>query len=148
MTKRILLTESDESVRKMVTRVLQTSGYEVVLATSAAEAFGQITQSRPELLLVDLERPDLPGWKPLEKLKRAVAPLPVLVMTSWPNQGEHADHCGVRQLLEKPLDMAVLLETIERTLAEPKEGPGAQRQQRAEHGRLDANRKAKLEVAP
>ena len=119
----VLLADADDSVRKMVARVLSTAGYEVVLAGSAADALARLRSPAANLVLLDLETADSAGWSVVGQVYRAASPLPLIVMTSWPNQGTHAARCGVKELLEKPLDINCLLQTLERALSAPNQPP-------------------------
>jgi CheY-like chemotaxis protein len=112
MQTKILFADADDSVRKMVTRVLQSSGYVVIATTDAAEAATLLDRTKPDLLLLDLPVPNTEGWAPLESLHRAAPSAPVIVTTAWPIQKKPLVPAGIAAVMEKPLDLSLLLQTI------------------------------------
>jgi len=125
MKKTILLADDDPSVRKMVARVLETAGYAVIQAPGL-QGDGEALQA--DLILLDLKSPLEESWQKSEQVSRSNPLLPVIVMTAWPNQYEQAVRRGIDALMEKPLDLPLLLETIHDLLAES----GADRTRRLE----------------
>ncbi|HWX22085.1 MAG TPA: response regulator [Candidatus Binatia bacterium] len=118
MKKTILLADDDDSVRKMVARVLETAGYSVTQAATGPEAVAKSRAREPDLILLDLKLPEQEGWQVFEQISRFNPLLPVVVITAWPNQYEEAIRRGIDALMEKPLDLPVLLQTIRDLLAE------------------------------
>jgi len=118
MKRRILLADDDESVRKMVGRVLESEDYEVLLAQTGREAIIRALSSSPDLVLLDINMPDKNGWEAFELIERIHPYVPVIVITARPNQHEHATQVGIDALMEKPLDLELLLKTIHSLLDE------------------------------
>ncbi len=112
MKRRILLADDDESVRKMVGRVLESEDYEVMLAQTGREAIIRALSSSPDLVLLDLNMPDKNGWEAFELIERIHPHVPVIVITARPNQHERATQAGIDALMEKPLNLELLLKTI------------------------------------
>ena len=119
MSKRILLADDDESVRKMIARVLESAGYQVVNASTGRQTLTQFCSARPDLVLLDLRMPDQEGWETFDQINLCDPLVPVVVITAWPNQHEQAAARGTDALMEKPLDIALMLDTIHRLLTEP-----------------------------
>ena len=129
MKKRILIADDDESVRRMVARVLESADYNVTLAGSDVEVVSRAPA--PHLLLLDLKRPDQASWAVIDQIGRLNTSAPIIVTSAWPNQSEVARDHGVAALMEKPLDPTVLLKSIqtllevsERRATEPVVNPG------------------------
>ena len=139
MKKRILLADDDDSVRKMVARVLESAGYQVLQAATGREAVAQFRDGQPHLVLLDLKMPDQDGWRAFEEVNQQNCQVPVIVITAWPNQNEAAARRGIDALMEKPLDLPLLLQTIGNLLEEP-------RQKRTE--RLSGRQKATSYLSP
>ena len=118
MKKLILLADDDESIRKTVARVLESEGHEVVTAASGREAIGKFLGNSPDLMLLDLNMPDKDGWEALEVITQFAPFLPVVVISARSNQYKRAVQAGVDALMEKPLDLHVLLRTISELLAQ------------------------------
>jgi DNA-binding response OmpR family regulator len=119
MSKTILLADDDPSVRTMVGRVLEMEGYEVLPASSGTEAVSQYLNGPPDVVLLDLNMPEKDGWEAWQLMNSLHPSVPVIVITARPNQYEHADQLRIDALMEKPLDLGLLLETIHELLAEP-----------------------------
>ncbi len=69
-------------------------------------------------VLLDLNMPRKNGWDTFERLSAEHPLVPVILITARPNQLFTAVEAGVGALLEKPLDIPILLQTITRLLAE------------------------------
>ena len=119
MSKTILLADDDPSVRTMVGRVLEMEGSEVLPASSGREAVSQYLHGPPDVVLLDLNMPEKDGWEAWQLMNSLHPFVPVIVITARPNQYEHADRLRIDGLMEKPLDLGLLLETIRRLLVEP-----------------------------
>ena len=123
MKERILLADGDEAVRKMLARVLESAGYVVLHANTPSQAASQLNSARPDLVLLDIQSPDDDGWFACEAITHAAPSVPVIVITSWPNQSELALERGVAFLMEKPFDMSLLLQNIQELLHNSKTVP-------------------------
>src|ERR1051325_4099331 len=101
MCGRILLADGDESVRRMVSRVLESVGYEVCTATDGDAAIALNRQHRPDLLVLDQEL-IAPSAKQVTEAVRAQEPgLPIVLLNSWPNQAQLPANRKLDRHLEK-----------------------------------------------
>jgi DNA-binding response OmpR family regulator len=73
------------------------------------------------LLLLDLNLPSRSGWDAFERFTALNPLLPVIIITGRDRQYELAEGAGVGALMEKPLDVPLLLKTIADLIAEPAE---------------------------
>jgi DNA-binding response OmpR family regulator len=121
MKRRILVVDDDASVQKSVQTVLEQAGYEVMLAADGQEAIDRFSPDRIDLLILDINLPTKSGWEAFGELTRADPCLPIIIVTGLANQCELAVIEGVPALMEKPVEPSVLLEVMQRLLAEPKE---------------------------
>jgi two-component system response regulator MprA len=121
MTKRILLVDDDRSIRESLSKILQAENYEVVLAENGQEAIEKHGTERIDLLILDLNMPVQNGWATLERLVGIDPLLPVVIITGRSNQRAPAETAGADALMEKPLDVPLLLQTICELLTEPME---------------------------
>ena len=113
-----MLADDDESVRKLVGRVLESAGYAVVQAATGSEAASKLAASRPDLLVLELQMPDQAGWDAFDSVRRLDSLIPVIAITAWPNQAREASRRGICTLIEKPLDLPFLLASIKKLLSE------------------------------
>ena len=96
-------------VRLTLGRVLASEGYEVIFAKTGREASAKFIADPPDLVLLDLNMPDRDGWDAFRMMRDTHPMLPVIVITARPNQYPHATDLGVDALMEKPLNLPVLL---------------------------------------
>ena len=124
MTKRILLVDDDRSIRESLSKILRAENYEVVLGENGQEAIEKHGAELIDLLILDLN-PDAFGvknaWATLDRLVGIKPLLPVVIITGRSNQRARAEAAGADALMEKPLDVPLLLETIRELLTEPME---------------------------
>jgi DNA-binding response OmpR family regulator len=116
--RRILLVDDDDSVRTSIGNVLEMEGYAVVAAHDGHHAVELAAQEEFDLVLLDLNMPRKNGWDTFEELTREHPLLPVVVITARPNQLFTAVGAGAGALVEKPMDIPTLLQTIRTLLAE------------------------------
>jgi DNA-binding response OmpR family regulator len=116
--KRILLVDDDPIVRDSLNNLLTGEGYAVISAGNGEQALDLATRSRIDLVLLDLNMPVKNGWDTFQQLTFEHPLIPVIIVTARPNQLFTALGAGAGALLEKPMDIPVLLRTIERLLAE------------------------------
>lgn len=105
-------------MRTMLKRVLAGAGYRVRAAANGAAALQAAKTAPPDLVLLDVKLPRENGWDLFGRLTRKWPSLPVVVITARPNQLFTALAAGVGALLEKPLHVPKMLQTISRLLRE------------------------------
>ncbi len=121
MKKRLLLVDDDPAIREAVGSVLTGERYEVISAGDGQEALEVARKRSFDLVLLDLSLPKKDGWDTFEVLTRQNPSLPVIIITARSNQLFPALAVGAGALVEKPLDVPRLLQTIRDLLAEPME---------------------------
>lgn len=115
---RILLVDDDPAVRDSIAAVLASEGYEVIAAENGLQALDLVDRESVNLVLLDLNMPGKNGWDTFERLTSNHPLIPVIIVTARPNQLLMAVNAGAGALLEKPMDIPVLLRTIQSLLAE------------------------------
>ena len=121
MQARILLVDDDASVRESLAAALASEGFIPLTACHGGEAVGIVSGLPVDLVVLDIGMPVLGGWEAFERLTFEHPELPVIVLTGRPNQLFTSLAAGVGALLEKPVDIPVLIETIRQLLKEPVE---------------------------
>lgn len=116
--KKILLADDDASIRQTLGQVLTAEHYEVLFAATGREAAAKFIACLPDLVLLDLNMPDRDGWDAFDLMYQTHPSVPVIIITAKSGQFRHAADLGVDALMEKPLDIPLLLETIRSYLAE------------------------------
>src|SRR5262245_17943241 len=115
---RILLADDDPAVRSLLARVLESEGFELVQAQSGREAVSKLLDFQPDLVLLDVKMPDKDGWEAYELMEKINPLSRVIVITALPNQYQRAAALGIDALMEKPLDLPLLIGAIRTLLAE------------------------------
>lgn len=113
----ILVVDDSKMVRMMVTTALQSAGYEVLEAADGQLAIEQVERADIQLIICDVEMPNMNGFEFLEYRCRqpAIMNLPV-VMLSTCNSNQHrqlATTLGASAYLAKPYDESNLLATLQ-----------------------------------
>jgi diguanylate cyclase (GGDEF)-like protein/PAS domain S-box-containing protein len=113
---RVLIVDDNEMNRDMLARRLERKGYQVSMAASAHELMERIKTDGIDLVLLDIEMPEISGLDALQRLRGLYTPieLPVIMVTAR-NQSEDivkALSMGANDYLTKPIDFAVALARI------------------------------------
>jgi len=110
---KILLADDDEEVLAALSAMLASEDYDVVVAKNGREAIEHFQEGRFDIALLDLNMPVKGGWEAFERLTGIHPLLQVIVITARPDQYPLAAAAGVAALMEKPLDLPLLLRTID-----------------------------------
>jgi two-component system cell cycle response regulator DivK len=109
---RILVADDNAASRELVREVLAAPGREILEAAQGQEALNRIEESRPDLVLLDIQMPVLDGFAVLYRLRRtpALAHIPVVALTAFAMQGDRqrALAAGFDEYITKPIDAAAL----------------------------------------
>jgi DNA-binding NtrC family response regulator len=119
----ILVVDDEPDICASVKDILEDEGYVVAVAETGETARRLVRQKMPDLVLLDIWMPDVDG---ITLLKEFTADLqmqaPVIMMSGHGTveTAVEATRVGAKDFVEKPLSLAKLLHTVERTLAESK----------------------------
>jgi CheY-like chemotaxis protein len=120
--RRILLIEDFEANEDLIARYLNLFNYEVVAATDGQSGLTTARQERSafDLVLLDMDLPEMDGWEVARRLKAddATRTLPVIAVTAHAMVGDREKglSAGCDEYITKPVDFTVLLEKIESML--------------------------------
>lgn len=119
MKPTVLIVDDDLSVLLALSGVLRSEGWKVLQAVNGEEAMERVGE-HPEIdvVLLDLNMPRKNGWQVFSELRLGLPLVPVVIITAEPNQFCRAVNMGAAALLEKPLDIPLLLQTIAGLLEE------------------------------
>jgi two-component system, cell cycle response regulator DivK len=121
--KRILLVEDNPVNRRLAQFLLKSKGYEVWEAISVPDAFAALKERRPDLILMDIQLPEVDGLTGTRQLKAdpATRDIPVVAVTSYAMKGDEtrALEAGCSGYVTKPIDKTLFLETVAKILAGP-----------------------------
>ena len=127
MTK-IMIVDDEFDIRLVLTMTLEDSGYEVDQAVNGSEALANVRSINPDLVLLDINMPEMDGFQVLEQLKafRDTADIPVLMISarSRPRDREDALFMGAVDYITKPWSEGELELRVSWALAQSKPGGG------------------------
>ncbi len=106
MATRIMVVEDNAHNLYLITFLLGKSGYEVITAHSGPEALGKIRAEQPDLILMDIQLPEMDGYETTRKIKQTpeCSHIPIIAVTSYalPGDKEKALAAGCTGYMEKP----------------------------------------------
>lgn len=120
-TKILIVDDDDETSRFILTKILSTAGYEVKEANCGNEALKKAKIDSPNLIMLDVNLPDISGYEVCKQLKsNSITKLiPVLSISAYYTKNEdwiHSLECGADNYLIKPIDPHVLLAIVKSML--------------------------------
>ena len=115
MTK-ILVVDDEEGILDLLYENLSDDGFEVISANNGASALAQIYREQPDIVLLDLNIPEVNGYEVLRELRDATTTknLPVILLTGVsPTEGEQtAVDLGANHYVTKPCKLSSLRAVI------------------------------------
>ena len=121
MTKRILIVEDHEDNRRILRDLLTSVGYELIEAVNGIEGVAAANTHRPDLILMDIQLPEIDGYEAARRIKsiHALRSIPIIAVTSFALSGDDAMafEAGCIAYITKPYSPRKLLATIRKHLA-------------------------------
>jgi CheY-like chemotaxis protein len=112
----VLVVEDSDAIRTAFTILLEESGYQVAAAPNGAEAVRLAAERAPDLVLLDLGLPDIPGVEVARRIKSApeTTRIPVVALTGRDDDGdrEALRAAGCAAYLVKPVDTQALIRSL------------------------------------
>jgi two-component system, cell cycle response regulator DivK len=114
----ILVVEDNQRNMRLFCDVLQASGYRTLEATTGDSAVALAIDHEPDLVLMDIQLPDIDGVEALGRLRadERSASLPVLALTAQAMEGDRERFlaAGFDGYISKPVDIAEFVTTVKR----------------------------------
>jgi len=117
-TDRILIVDDDESVRKMLSVVLDKEGFDIVCAGNGVLALEAFRTCSPDIVIMDIRMPEMDGLQALEQIRRMRNSALVILMTAYAavDTAVQAMKLGAFDYVIKPFDIDEMLLLIGRAL--------------------------------
>ncbi len=144
--RQILIIEDDADTAEMVTALLETAGYSAVAVDSGEVALNELKDTQPDLVLLDLGLPDIPGLEVLKQL-RANSFLPLIVLSGRTHERNKvvALEAGADDYMDKPFSPEELVARIRALLRRVGWTPSVEPKLRVRNLELDmAKRQASI----
>jgi len=117
----VLLIEDNDANRYLARFILEKNGLEVMQATNGVEGVKLAMERAPDLVLMDIEMPEMDGYEAASRLRAnpATARVPIMAFTSYahPSDRERALERGFSDYLEKPFEVDEFVRRVLRLLA-------------------------------
>ena len=111
-SRHVLLVEDDASLCRVVTRNLSSRGVDVRTATTVSDALRAIAESRPDLIVLDINLPDRSGWELLRVLHSRGIDIPTIVISAARCAPERLAEFQPLAYLPKPFPLDALLRLV------------------------------------
>lgn len=127
MKKTVLIVEDNELNMKLFNDLLEANGNTTLRTRSGVEAVALARDHKPDLILMDIQLPEVSGLEVTRWLKEdeALKHIPVIAITAFAMKGdeEKIRQGGCEAYLSKPISVAKFLETVNAFLSEPRQEP-------------------------
>lgn len=114
----ILYVEDNPDNRNLVRRVLSAEGYSVIEAIKADQAFEKLESEKIDLILMDINMPDIDGYTLTAQIKAIAkySKIPIVAVTANVMRGdrEKSLEAGCDGYIQKPIDIDTLAQQVER----------------------------------
>lgn len=113
---KILIVEDDESTRKGIEVFLNSCTYDVATSADGEKALLELAEKKYDLILSDIQMPNVSGFELLNKMKSANDPTPFLMMTAFATVEDaiKAMKMGANDYLTKPVNLEELRIKVEK----------------------------------
>lgn len=122
----ILYVEDNPDNRLLVRRILMAEGYNIVEAENPAQALEIVQESRPDLILMDINLPDMDGLTLTARLREfpELDGVPIVALTANVMRGdrERTLEAGCDGYIQKPVDVDLLPEQVSKFLKDASMG--------------------------
>ena len=115
-TYTILAVDDNENVLELITEILEGEGFSVLTTTEGADAIELATQTKPDLILLDLIMPGMDGMKVLKLMrkKQELVSVPIVFLTATKDEKtvKQGEKYGVSVYLTKPFSPLLLIKRV------------------------------------
>ena len=123
----ILIVEDNEKNMKLVRDILQHQGHTTLEAATGADGVRLALTQRPDLVLMDIQLPDIDGISALREIRkdRALDAMPVLAVSAsvMPDEQQKVVTSGFDAFITKPINLKQFRDTVQHFLAHGRKPP-------------------------
>ncbi len=118
MKKKILLIEDEETTARYLYSFFTNAGFTLVIAPSAADAIALVQTELPDIVLLDLQLPDVDGLTLLERMQKIQPELTVLILSGITDETikKEALAAGAKEFVSKSATASHLLMLVDRAI--------------------------------
>lgn len=118
--KRILVIDDEPTIRFLLKEILAEWGYELVEASRALRGIEIIKQGGIDLVLLDIQLPQMNGLEAIQKIREVNEKVPVFILTAFHNLRDVVNmlDVSIQEFIPKPFDIDELHDKIKNRLGE------------------------------
>ena len=118
---KILVIDDEQGIRNLLDTLLSRKGYDVVLAASGRKGLELFRRERPDVVVLDLNMPEMGGVAVLQQIRTLKPEQPVIVLTGagTPEKEQQVHALGVSEFVEKEFSLHHLGDALKRLLKAP-----------------------------
>lgn len=120
MMKKVMIVEDNELNMKLFRDLVEVNGYETILTRSGLNVLELAREHRPDLILMDIQLPEISGLDVTKQLKAdsGLCSIPVIAVTAFAMKGdeEKIRQGGCEDYMSKPISVPHFISTIKRFL--------------------------------
>ena len=120
MSKKVLIVEDNELNMKLFHDLLEAQGYDILETREGLQALALAREHRPDLILMDIQLPEISGLEVTKWLKEddELSHIPVIAVTAFAMKGdeERIREGGCEAYISKPISVSHFLDTIKRLM--------------------------------
>jgi two-component system cell cycle response regulator DivK len=121
LRQRVLIVEDNDLNMKLFNDLLVAHGYDTLQTKDGVEALALARQHRPDLILMDIQLPEVSGLEVTKSIKedKSLSMIPIIAVTAFAMKGdrEKMRDGGCEDYIAKPISVASFLQTVERFLS-------------------------------
>lgn len=117
----VLIVEDDPQISQAIRLRLGPSGFDILAAENAEQGLDMAERSPPDVIVMDIQLPDMDGLTAMRKIhdQPATRETPVVVLSACSAERNRAMGMGARYFLDKPFSAKSLIEAINASLRRP-----------------------------
>jgi DNA-binding response OmpR family regulator len=123
MKTRVLVVDDELDTLNLLRTILDISGYAPITTLNSVDAVGLAEVEKPDVVLLDIMMPKLDGFTLCKMLRAndATRTLPIIFVTAYEalDIEDRRVEAGANKVINKPIDIDVLIQTIDMVLKEP-----------------------------
>lgn len=120
MKPKILLVDDNDANRYLAQYLLEQEGLTVIVAVNGKQALDMAPAEKPDLILLDIQMPEMDGYETAERLQKDLSwtrvPLVGVSSFAMPGDRERAIKIGFAGYIEKPIDPETFVREVEQFL--------------------------------
>ena len=122
MTKKVLIVEDNELNMKLFHDLLEAHGIETVQVRDGKLAYDTALEEKPDLIIMDIQLPEISGLDVTRRLKEnpELKPVPVIAVTAFAMKGDEQKirEGGCEDYISKPISVASFISVVKKHLGE------------------------------